>query len=121
MKKPTTRTLITDSPWFWALLFPAFGLIMLLITGGKFGKRQAGIENRYQARAAVASGQVVVDQAGSGKKQVTGAPKYTTADDVAIPIWPLEVAMAAIAGTSGVMLWRNRARYTVNPPAATPS
>ncbi len=41
---------ITDSPWLWLALFTAVGLAALLATGGKFGKRQSGIERRYQAR-----------------------------------------------------------------------
>jgi hypothetical protein len=41
---------ITDSPWLWLALFSAVGLSALLATGGKFGKRQSGIERRYQAR-----------------------------------------------------------------------
>jgi hypothetical protein len=34
----------------WLALFSAVGLSALLATGGKFGKRQSGIERRYQAR-----------------------------------------------------------------------
>ena len=109
---------ITDSPWLWFALFAAFGLVMLLVTGGKFGKRQAGIENKYQARTAVASGQMTVEQTGAGKQQVTGAPKYSTPEDTAIPIWPLEIILGLIAVGSFVMLLR--ARLGGVPPAAPP-
>ncbi len=51
---------ITDSPWLWFALFSAVGLTTLLATGGKFKRRQAGIERRDQARIAVAEGTVEV-------------------------------------------------------------
>jgi hypothetical protein len=102
------REPITDSPWFWFALFSACGLAALLATGGKFGKRQAGIERRYQARAAVASGQVKVEQAATGEKQAAGVPEYVTPERPAIPIWPLEIILGLIAAGSFTMLLRQR-------------
>jgi hypothetical protein len=96
---------ITDSPWLWFALFSAVGLAALLATGGKFGKRQAGIERRYQARAAVASGQVKIEETGTGEKRAAGAPEYTTPEKPAIPVWPLEIILAVIcAGSFGLLL-----------------
>lgn len=107
---------ITDSPWLWFALFSAFGLAALLATGGKFGKRQAGIENQYLARAAVASGQVKVDVSGAGQKSTTGAPPYSTPEAPAIPIWPLEIILGVIAVVSFTLLLRQR--MGDRPPAA---
>ena len=76
---------ITDSPWLWFALFTAVGLAALLATGGKFGKRQANIENKYQARAAVASGSVQVEESGAGEKTTTGAPSTRRPSDPASP------------------------------------
>jgi hypothetical protein len=104
--EPAPREPITDSPWLWAALFTGFGLAALLATGGKFGKRQAGIENQYQARAAVASGQLQVEQTGSGKQVAKGAPEYTTPEKVAIPVWPLEIILGAIFAGALYMLLR---------------
>jgi hypothetical protein len=105
---PKAREPITDSPWLWFALFAAVGLAALLATGGKFGKRQAGIENKYQARAAVASGQVDVKTDATGRKTVAVVPEYSTPDDPVIPIWPVEVILAVIAIVSIGMLLRQR-------------
>jgi hypothetical protein len=111
-----TKEPITDSPWLWFALFSAFGLVMLLVTGGKFGKRQAGIENQYLARAAVASGQVKVDESGVGLKKTSGAPEYSTPESPAIPIWPLEIILGVISTASFALLLRARNR-DVQPAA----
>lgn len=102
------REPITDSPWLWFGLFSAVALAALLATGGKFGKRQAGIENKYQARAAVASGQVDVQTDATGRKSVAVVPEYSTPDAPVIPIWPIEIILGVIAAVSIVMLLRRR-------------
>jgi hypothetical protein len=99
---------ITDSAWFWFALFSAVGLAALLATGGKFGKRQSGIENKYQARAAVASGALRVEEGAAGVKNAAGVPEYTTPDRPAVPIWPLEILLALICAVCVVLLVRQR-------------
>jgi hypothetical protein len=107
LMKDTTRP-ITDSPWLWFALFSAVGLAALLATGGKFGKRQAGIERKYQARAAVASGQVQIEETGTGERRAAGAPEYTTPERPAIPIWPVEIILGAICAASFGLLLKQR-------------
>lgn len=109
---------ITDSPWLWFALFTGFGLAALLATGGKFGKRQANIEHQYQARAAVASGKLQVEEGGTGLKRTAGAPEYTTPEHPAVPIWPLEIILGTICAASFVMLLRQRMGAPTNtaPP-----
>jgi hypothetical protein len=102
------RPPITDSPWFWFSLFTAVGLAALLATGGKFGKRQAGIENKYQARSAVASGALEVASDGVGVKKAAKAPVYSTPEKQLIPIWPLEIILGVIFVGSVAMLLRQR-------------
>jgi hypothetical protein len=99
---------ITDSPWLWIALFTGFGLAALLATGGKFGRRQANIEHQYQARAAVASGKLQVEEGGTGLKRTAGAPEYTTPEHPAVPIWPLEILLGVACAVSFVMLMRQR-------------
>ncbi|MCA9237874.1 MAG: hypothetical protein KDA44_20510 [Planctomycetales bacterium] len=99
---------LTDSPWLWFTLFTAVGLAALLATGGKFGKRQAGIERQYQARSAAASGQLQVDADATGKKSVRGAPEYSTPDETIIPLWPLEILLGMICAGSLAMLLRQQ-------------
>ncbi len=104
------RPPITDSPWFWFSLFTAVGLAALLATGGKFGKRQANIENKYQARSAVASGALEVESDDVGVKKATKAPVYSTPQKHLIPIWPLEIIIGLIFIGSLTMLLRQRFR-----------
>jgi hypothetical protein len=99
---------ITDSPWLWFAIFSACGLAALLATGGKFGERQAGIERKYQARAAVASGQLQVEDVGAGQKRAVGMPDYATPEHTAVPIWPLEIILAILCAGSFAMLLRRR-------------
>ncbi|QDT00127.1 hypothetical protein [Adhaeretor mobilis] len=106
---------ITDSPWFWFALFSAVGLAALLATGGKFGKRQAGIENRYKARAAVAEGYEVKSDA-TGRKSVSespvATPEYSTPNKLEIPLWPLQWTVGAILIASVAMLVRGRRKLS---------
>ncbi len=101
---------ITDSPWLWFALFTAVGLAALLATGGKFGKRQANIENKYQARSAIASGTLEIKYDGDGEKRAVGTPNYSTPDKPVIPLWPLEILLALIFAGSLTMLLRERFR-----------
>lgn len=105
---PRSRGPITDSPWLWAALFTGVGLAALLATGGKFGRRQANIENKYVARSAVASGQVEPDPDGEKAKVGDRPPTYSTPEKTMIPLWPLEIIFGAIVLVSAVMLLRER-------------
>ena len=102
------RPPISDSPWLWAVLFTGVGLAALLATGGKFGERQANIENKYQARSAVASGSLEVQPGETGEKRTDKAPEYSTPDQQIIPLWPLEVVLGLICVVSVAMLLRQR-------------
>ena len=104
----TTRPPITDSPWFWAALFTGVGLAALLATGGKFGKRQANIENKFQARSAVASGTLEVTNDGAGVKRAGKAPEYSTPEKQIIPLWPLQVGLGVLCAASLGLLLRQR-------------
>ncbi|MEO2049595.1 MAG: hypothetical protein ABGX16_23810 [Pirellulales bacterium] len=112
---------ITDSPWMWLALFSAVGLSALLATGGKFGKRQSGIERRYQARDWQARDQPARDQpaldvatesgtkSGSSEDRLidldsVAKPVYSTPSNTLIGLWPLAGVMGAICGTSLLML-----------------
>jgi hypothetical protein len=98
---------ITDSPWLWFALFTAVGLSALVATGGKLGRRQANIENKYQARTAVATGELQVEEEG-GRKRTRGAPEYSTPEAPDIPLWPVEVILGVLCAVSVVMLVRQR-------------
>jgi hypothetical protein len=102
------RPPITDSPWLWAALFTGVGLASLLATGGKFGKRQANIENKFQARSAVATGSLEVEAEATGEKRTAQPPQYSTPEKQIIPLWPVELVLGLICIVSIVMLLRQR-------------
>lgn len=110
-----SRPPITDSPWLWSLLFTAVGLAALLATGGRFGRRQASIENKYQARSAIASGRLERDPEGGPARTVGEPLEYSTPQRTMIPLWPLEILLGVVAATSLGMLLRERASPSVSP------
>jgi hypothetical protein len=91
---------VTDSPWFWVLLFSVVGLLAVAAISGQYGKRQARLERQYQARERVAGGTV-------------GEPDqrdYATPDSTLIPLWPLAVVLVGVAIASAMMLGREHQR-----------
>lgn len=101
---------ITDSPWLWFSLFLTVGLTALLLTGGKFGKRQANIERQGQARTALAEGMATTQDA-SGKKQTTKRPPvYSTPQQTQIRLVPMAVTLGLLLAVSLGLLAREQLR-----------
>ena len=100
-KKPP----ITDSPWLWFGLFAGVGLIFLVATGGKYGRRQSGLERKAQARMAAAQGLEVTEDA-TGRKTTAGQPKYSDPNQTKIPLYPLGITLALIFTVCLVMFLR---------------
>ena len=98
---------ITDSPWLWFSLFSAVGLAALLATGGKFGDRQASIERRAQARAAVAEGLAVAENE-RGEKSAPDAPRYSAPGQTQVRLVPLAVTLGLLLAASLGMLVREQ-------------
>ena len=44
------RFALSESPWYWLVLFSTMGLSLLLAIDTKYSKRQARLEIRYMAR-----------------------------------------------------------------------
>jgi hypothetical protein len=111
-KKTNTVSLpITDSPWFWLTLFSAVGLAALLATGGKFGKRQSGIERRYQARDWQARAlerengpEKAVGENPQAEPGKAAVPDYSTPEKTIVGLWPLACVLGALCVTSLVLL-----------------
>ena len=85
---------VTDSPWFWAVLFLNAALIGLMLIGAKYRKREAMLERRYEIRRdsalRKAAGQPIVEQ--------TGAEADPQAQDrpLLVPLEPLAAVLVAI-------------------------
>jgi len=96
---------ITDSPWFWVLLFTVVGLIALVGISGQYGKRQARLERQYQARERIAAGEIGNSAAADPERRQYAAPDHTL-----VPIWPLAVLLGGAATFAAVMLAREHQR-----------
>jgi hypothetical protein len=106
---PNPKLPVTDSPWFWLLVFSSMALAALLAIGGKYGQRQARMERQYQARERVATG-ARGDEAVASTEDGAARRPYATPDVTLIPLWPLKVIFAAIAAVAAVMLFWGRGR-----------
>jgi len=92
------RSSITDSPWYWVLLFSVVGLGAIGAIHVKYGRRQAGIERQYQAR------ERVMEDATADP----GRREYSSPEATLIPLWPLTVLLGGAATAAAVMLVRGR-------------
>lgn len=105
--------LITDSPWFWVLLFSLMGLAALAAISGKYGQRQSRLERQYQVRERVRE-----DALGDPERR-----EYSSPEAPLVPLWPLAVVLVAVATGAGAMLWREyrgRGRPGSLPDAGAP-
>ena len=109
--QPESRRL-TDSPWFWGMLFSLTALVGIGLIAPKFDRRQRQIEGRFLGRqqAAIerarrAEGLAPVDLAAEAQDRDAVAPRRI------VPLWTLGTAAAAAAIASGIMLARER-RFT---------
>lgn len=93
---------IVDSPWFWAALFSAVALAALMAMSGKYGRRQANIEQKYQARE-----QVRWSEGGGGQTPRNNL-EYSQPGATFIPLWPLSILLGSVIVVSVVMLIRSR-------------
>ena len=94
---------ITDSPWYWVLLFAVVSLGALLALSGKYGRRQSIIERKYQAREHIAT-QSSAARAGEQVPTVD----YSTAEKPLIVVWPLAVLLTTVAVVAFAMLVRRK-------------
>jgi hypothetical protein len=102
---------VSDSPWFWVLVFVLVGLVGLAAIHDKYGKRQAGIERQYQARERTAEQVAAIGNADSGDGKTVEdvpLPGYATPGHNLISIWPLFVILAVLGVVAAIMLSRER-------------
>jgi len=112
---------VTDSPWFWVLVFVLVGLVGLAAIHDKYGKRQAGIERQYQARERTAEQVAAVGKADSGggtAAEDVPLPAYATPGHNLISILPLFAILAVIGIIAAIMLSRERKRLAAGPASS---
>lgn len=98
---------ITDSAWFWVLVFSAAGLVCVLVIMPQYAKRQRRLEMQYMAREEIlrrqAEGEPAAREAGQ-----EGEAAPPAVGELIIPIWPLASVCVAAMGLSSYMLWKSR-------------
>jgi hypothetical protein len=106
------RSPVTDSPWFWVMMFSLMALGALLAIGGKYGRRQAAIERQFQARTRVAEQQADANNSPASARLEGQIPSrdFATPSDTLIPLWPLAVVLLVVALFAAIMLVRGRER-----------
>ena len=117
------RRPVTDSPWFWVLAFSLMALLALVAIGGKYGRRQAKIEVKYQAQERIAEQREAGNNPADGSRSDDLAARraFATPGDTLVPIWPLAAILVVVALFAYGMLFRelrrNRALADESPPA----
>jgi hypothetical protein len=103
------RQPLSDSGWFWALMFSVMAMVAVGVIGPKWDWRQRQLEGRYLGREQAAverqrrtSGLDPVDLAETAVEREAVAPGRI------VPAWTLASLAAAAAAASAVMLWRER-------------
>jgi hypothetical protein len=104
---------ITDSPWFWVLLFSAFALFMFWRFSGRYYDRQAQLERHFQAKDRVMNNDPVADRLHT---KILGRVdenrrRLATPDEPLIPVWPLIVLLICAIAISSYKLFRQRQQY----------
>jgi len=78
-RPPHGRARLTDSPWFWLLVFANAALVGVALIGPKYNVRQGAVERRYEARREIAGR--ALGQPASDTPPDNAAPDDTASDD----------------------------------------
>ncbi len=83
-------------------------LAALLAIGPKYGRRQAGIERKYQARERIVEQREARNnpERDTRKNQLAARRPYATPGDTLVPLWPLAVLLVVVALFAIYMLQR---------------
>jgi len=108
MSAADQRSSLSDSPWYWVLVFSLMALAALAAISGKYGRRQANIERQYQARERIAEKQATENNPpGDARLNNSEARRpLATPGDQLIPLWPLAILLGLVAIVAAAMLFR---------------
>jgi hypothetical protein len=101
---------LTDSPWFWVLLFSLFalGALAVMVFSGWYGKRQTRLERQYQARYRVAE-KITAENNPAASERTDGLEArrpFASPGNNLIKTWPLAVLLGIVAAVAAAMLYR---------------
>jgi hypothetical protein len=116
---PASRPRLTDSPWFWLLIFANAALVGLTLIGPKYDRRQGAIERRYEARQEIArraqEGSPEEANPSAGAAEGPG-DEYTLPGNSAriVPLRSLAVALVLLNALAIVVFCMSRLRLAAH-------
>ena len=109
---------ITDAPWFWLLVFSSTALVALLAIGPKYGRRQQGVERKFEARRETA--RRVHEREAGGSTELRPTTIEPGERHLLIPLWGLVGSVGVVMLYSSWRLWKWRqASSGVEPNSAS--
>ena len=100
MDNPPARMPVTDSPWFWLVVFLCGSLVALILTGPKFSWRQPQLERQYRAR----------QNAGQTVSTVDAERPLPAAGNPTLTLRPLVLGLVVALVISMILFWIPRFR-----------
>ncbi len=114
---PTPPSPLTDSPWFWLLVFSAAAAVALVLIFPRYQARQRRLEMQYLAREEILRRRAEGEPAAREAGDEGDAPPPATGELI-IPLWPLAFLSGGGVCFSSYMLFRSR---RPPPDAESPS
>jgi len=110
--QPKPASPITDSPWYWVLLFSLMALLVLVVIGPKYGRRQSAMERKYQARERIEEQRAARNNPGDNARsdEIAARRQFASPGDTLVPLWPLAAIFVVVALFAVYMLRRGRGR-----------
>jgi hypothetical protein len=109
-RQPPGRVRLTDSPWFWLLVFANAALLGVAIIGPKYNVRQGAVERRFEARREVAR-RALAQPANETAPGDTAASESAPDEDAAldssahiVPLLPLALVLV-VANLVAIVLF----------------
>lgn len=110
MAVPPEKSPLTDSAWFWLLMFCGVAMLGIIAVGPKYFRRQARAEQRYANRVQTWQHRQLSPEetAAAAQDQQTG--RQMEAQGPRATLAPLAAAVAALmaAAAGGLMVTRRR-------------
>ncbi len=111
--EPQRTAALTDSAWFWLMLFCLVGVALLALMSPKYARRQQRLELQYQAQQEIERRRLSEPRAES-EQPLTAPP---AAGELIIPLTPLLSVFIGLFFVSAYGLWRSRRGV---PPGTAP-
>ena len=94
---------VTESPWFWVMLFSLAALAAIATIGPKFEQREQSIETKFHARERGLHREAVEQPADDAPSQI---PEW----NLMFTLWPIAAVVGAVAIVSFVGMIRFQRR-----------